>query len=102
MNKKKRSERRSMADVINESLDIPPDILSGGTLVEIRAESEVFVTGAKKILLYSKEHIRLATKKGALSVRGERLVCTSYHPNGVRIDGRISSVSFEGVENEEL
>ena len=102
MNKKTRREKRSLAEVINEKLDIPSDVLPGGTLVEIRSQSEVSVTGTKKILLYSDTHIRLGIKKGALSVRGERLVCTSYHPGGVRIGGHISGVSFEDLENEEL
>lgn len=102
MNKKTRREKRSFAEVINEKLDIPSDVLPGGTLVEIRSQSELSVTGAKKILLYSGTYIRLATKGGTLSVRGKRLVCTSYHPDGVKIDGHISSVNFEDSEDEEL
>ena len=102
MKKKNVRERRHLAEMINEKLDLPPDVLPGSTLIEIRAQSSLSVTGAKKILLYSPTHIRLATKKGALSVMGRRLVCTSYHPEGVKIDGHIVSVSFEEANDESI
>ena len=102
MKKKHGHGGRSLAERLNEGLDIPADVLPSATLVTIRAESSVSVTGARKILLYSPTRIRLATKKGAILIVGERLVCTSYHPEGVRIDGRIFSVSFGEVCDEAL
>ena len=95
MKKNARGERRRLAEIINEGLDIPADVVPSGTLITIRAGSAVSVTGARGIILYSPTEIRLATKDGAISVRGRRLVCTSYHPSGLEIGGCILSVELE-------
>jgi len=102
MKKKHRREKRPFSEIINEKLDLPPDIVPGSTLIEIRGQSSLSVAGARKILLYSQSVIRLSTKKGALTVTGKRLVCTSYHSGGVNIDGHITSVSFEEASDEAL
>ena len=100
MKKKHKGDGRSVSQRINEFLDLPPDVLPGETMVEIRAAGSAFIRGTKKILLYSPTRIRLATKRGALEVVGSSLLCTSYHPDGVRIDGRIISVLFEEAKND--
>ena len=100
MKKKNRREKRPLAEFINETLDLPPDMVSGETFIEIRAQSSLFITGARKILLYSPTHIRLSTKNTVFSVVGKRLVCASYHPDGIKIDGHITSVYFEEAQNE--
>ena len=38
----------------------------------------------------------LEVRKDVLTVKGKRLVCTSYFSGGVSIEGVICSVSFEG------
>lgn len=87
--------RPTSAEKLNKSLDIPPDVLPHGTLVSIRGRVSLSLSGKSSILLYTPEEIKLAIHKSILSVKGHRLVCTSYHAEEVRIDGRIDSVSFE-------
>ena len=87
--------RPTFAEKLNKSLDIPPDVLPHGTLVSIRGRVSLSLSGKSSILLYTPEEIKLAIHKSILSVKGHRLVCTSYHAEEVRIDGRIDSVSFE-------
>ena len=97
MNKEKSSkhERETLSEKIIKKLDIPPDILPGGTMVAIRGRASVSITGSTGIVLYTPEEIRLSLRNGALSVRGCRLMCTSYNAEELRIDGKISSVEFE-------
>ena len=99
MKEKNKKPMRTLAERINEVLDISPDILPGGTVIEIRGEYAVSIAGAKKILSYSPEKICLKTKKGAVNIVGERLICTSYHPSKVRIEGHVASVYFEEAED---
>lgn len=80
---------------ICRALDIEPDVLPHSSLVEIRGRSAVTVSGGGKILDYTDGEIKLALKKGAISIRGKRLVCASFCAGKVRIEGRIESVSFE-------
>ena len=87
--------RKTLAEKINKTLDIPPDVLPHGTLVSIRGRVSLSLSGRSSILLYTPEEIKLAIHKNILSVKGCRLVCSSYHAEEVRIDGRIDSVSFE-------
>ena len=97
MNKEQSSkhERETLSEKIIKKLDIQPDILPGGTLVSIRGRSSVLISGSTGITLYTPEEIRLSLKKGALSIKGFRLICTSYNAEELRIEGKISSVIFE-------
>jgi sporulation protein YqfC len=94
-------KREGFKDRVYRTLDIQPDILPGGSFIEIRGRECVTVRGAGRILLYTPEEIRLERKGEVISVTGEKLICTSYHLGAVEIEGRVSSVSFvsEG-ENE--
>ena len=93
--RKQESARETLAEKINRKLDISPDILPGGTLIAIRGRASVSVSGSTGIVLYTPTEIRLSLHRGALSVKGCRLVCTSYNAEELCIDGRIDSVNFE-------
>ena len=97
MNKDKKPEatRETLAEKINRKLDISPDILPGGTLIAIRGRASLSVCGSTGIVLYTPTEIKLSLHRGALSVKGCRLVCTSYNAEELRIDGKINSVNFE-------
>ena len=92
-----RVERPGFRERICRGLDIPPDLLPGAGLVEIRGRNSVTVKGCGRILVYTPEEIRIGLKSGCLSVTGKRLVCTSYYAGAVGIDGYICRVSFEEV-----
>lgn len=94
-NEKHQNSRVSFAEKINKTLDISPDILPHGTMISIRGRSSMSVNGSIGILLYTPNEIKLSMHKGALSIKGSRLVCASYHTKEIRIDGSIDSISFE-------
>ena len=97
MNKEQpiKRERESFSEKIAKRLDISPDILPGGTMIAIRGRASVSVSGSAGIVLYTPDEIKLSLRKGSLSIRGCRLVCTSYNAEELHIDGKIISVSFE-------
>lgn len=88
-------QKESLGEKISRGLDIPPDILPGGSLVTIRGRSALSVSGSSSIILYTPEEIRLSMKKGMLSIKGNSLVCISYNSAEISIEGHINSVSFE-------
>ncbi len=105
MNKKKeglnsKKERPTLTERINAKLDIPPDILPGGTLVELRGRNSLNISGKTRILFYTPERIVLSVGKDVLSIVGRRLVCTAYHPHSITIDGYVINVGFEEEEND--
>jgi len=77
-----------------KNLDITPDLLPHGSLVEIRGQRSVTVRGCGRILHYSEDRVCLALFDGRLEICGEDLVCTSYYPNAVGIEGCVFSVNF--------
>lgn len=85
----------SMRERLCKSLDIPPDLFFGQSLLELRGRESMSIKGCGRILLYTPEEIRIALKKGCLRVCGKRLVCTSYHAGAVGIDGAIETIAFE-------
>ena len=91
------AEKAGLRERLCRGLDIPPDLLPGNALIELRGQNAVTVRGCGRILLYTPEEIRLGLKKGYLSICGKRLVCTSYYAGAVGIDGYIRRVSFEEV-----
>ena len=100
MAKKKKSgddvnEKVGIGERIFKALDIEPDIAFGGTLIEIRSRGALTLSGGGRILDYSDRLIRIALKRGAVTVMGSRLVCAAFCAGRVRIEGRIDSVSFE-------
>lgn len=90
-------EKAGLRERLCRGLDIPPDLLPGSALIELRGQNAMTVKGCGRILLYTPEEIRIGLKKGYLSVCGKRLVCTSYYAGAVGIDGCICRVSFEEV-----
>ncbi len=99
MKKKKRNvtvenEREGWRERMSRALDIPPDLWPGGSLVEIRGRHAMTVRGNGKILVYTPEEICVELKQGVLSVKGRRLVCTSYYVGALGIEGKIDEVTF--------
>ncbi len=92
-------EKADLREKLSKHLDIPPDVFPGESLVEIRGRGSVTVRGGGKILAYTPEEIRIALKRGCLSVQGRRLICTSYYVGAVGIDGCICRISFEEVQS---
>ena len=79
------------------ALDIVPDTMPRTGMVEIRGRNSVCIREGGKILSYAPDCISVQMRGGDISVRGKRLVCTTYYKGVVRIDGYISSVSFSEV-----
>ena len=103
MNRKNKSEKRTLGEKIVTALDIPSELLPRKTLVEIHGSSLVKIQGAGGILLYTENEIRISLReKGSfLCVLGHGLCCNSYNMGAVGIEGRIRSVSFCHGEKEE-
>ena len=96
----KEEKKEGFRGRVYRRLDIQPDVLPGGSLIELRGRECVTVRGAGRILLYTPEEIRLEHTEGVVSVRGEGLICVSYYLGAVGIEGRISSVGFLEGQSE--
>ena len=87
-------EREGWRERVSRVLDVPPDLLPGGSLLEIRGRQAITVRGSGKILRYTPEEVCVELGRTVLSVKGRRLVCTSYYLGALGIEGRIDEVTF--------
>ena len=87
-------EKSGVMARLGRALDIPPDVLSRESMIEIRGRELITVHGCERIIRYLPDEIRIATAKGGVSILGARLVCISYSGKSVGIEGRIDKVLF--------
>lgn len=98
MNKSK-DKKQGFLEYLSVKAELPSDVIAGDVRVELRGRHCLFIQGCRRIQKYSPEHITVNLRSDNMSVKGERLVCTSYHAGAVSIEGLIVSVSFDGEED---
>ena len=86
---------------VSRALDIAPDILPGGTLIELRGRSAMTVRGSGRILCYTPRRICVELGGRVLSVCGRRLFCSAYHRGTLGVEGEILALSFCSFEEYE-
>jgi len=95
---KEPEKKRCLRERLCQSLDLSPDLLPGGCMIELRDRHLLTLRGGGKILRYTPEEVCVALRQGRLSVRGRRLCCISYYVGAVGIEGEIDSLTFEDTE----
>lgn len=88
--------KRSLTEWVSTRFDIPADLVSGTGTVELRGRNNLTIRGCRRILKYSPTEMCFRMRGDCLTVRGKRLVCTSYLWGAVVIDGEVDSLSFDG------
>ena len=92
-NKSKR-ERRGFLEYLAVKGDLSADGLLGDIHIELRGRNTLYMQGCRRILKYSSEEMVLAAKNLAVSVLGERLVCSSFHGGMICVNGLITSINM--------
>ena len=95
MKENNKTDKRGLLELLAVKAELSPDALAGEVRVELRGKNQLFVGGCRRIVTYSPTVIVLAVRGDELSIKGKRLVCTSYHGGTVSIEGAISSLSFK-------
>lgn len=101
MSKEKECGKKGgLRELLAVKAELPSDLLFGKFRVEIRGRNQVFVGGCKRIVKYSTEEMILSAGEFAVSITGERLVCSTYLSGTVSIDGYVTGVNFTDDEGE--
>ena len=87
-------KKRSMADRLAFSADLPDVTLPGQPLVEIAGESRVLIENHLGVTQYGCECIRVKVKFGQVCVSGSRLELARMIKGQLVISGRIDAVSL--------
>ena len=94
---KRKNKEKGIFDRLKSIADIPGEVGSGFSL-NMRGDREIYISGCRRILEYSRERIVLSIKSFSLVIIGECLICSSYFERAVGIEGRIDSISLERGE----
>lgn len=90
--------KKTLGEMIYGVLDIQPDTLPYGTLIEIRGRGSVTLRGCGHVLLYTDSEMRFSCHGGQICIKGRRLLCSSYCRGAAVIDGIIDAITFEEAE----
>lgn len=100
-NNKKTEKKGRLRSFIRDSVSLPSDAFASGFGVEMRGRGLLFLQGCKRIIKYSPEEMILAAKGFDVSIKGERLVCTTYYGGTVTVEGRIDKIDFAAEEDSQ-
>ena len=81
-------------ETIVEALDITKDAALGMPVVTAVGNSEVYVENFKSIAEYDCKKVKLLTRKGFLSICGERLEILYYDEEEIAVKGRICNIEL--------
>lgn len=95
---KKTRERRGLVEYLALKTELPADALTGDFRIEIRGRNTLFMQGCRRIIKYAPDEMIMAAKGFEVSIKGRRLICTTYHDGTVTVDGFINGVDFVNGE----
>lgn len=85
---------------VSDILDFPADVAGEGPKITITGRLHILVENYISIITFSDQEIRLETAEGCVCIKGRGLVLKVLLPTELRIEGEVSSLSFEGGVTE--
>ncbi len=96
-----RNSRKKKTSKINRLLEIPQEVSSNIPKVTIVAFEQMLIENYKSILEYQDFYIRLSTTIGILNINGFKLNLKEMTNDDLLITGKIDSVDFEPITDDE-
>ena len=96
-------ERRNkkIPSKINRILEIPQEVFSNIPKITVLGFEQMMIENYKAILEYQDFYIRLSTEIGILNINGFNLHLKEMTTDDFQISGKIDSIDFEMIEDEE-
>ena len=79
---------------IAEKLDIPLDVVTGATIVNVYGNQSAVIENYKSIIEYSPCQIKLQGKHVKLLIEGQELEIDRFNQEDCKIRGKIDSVQY--------
>lgn len=98
MRQNKKKNRISRLDKV---LEMPKEITSNEPKITILGFNQMLIENYKGILEYQEFFIRLNTYIGIININGFNLNLSEMTTDDILITGKIESVDFESIEDEE-
>ena len=88
------SKKRSLAQRILVSAQIPEDLSESALLFQVTGRQEAYIENYKGILEYTDSRILLLGKHCRLSIEGKHLMIPFYTSEEMKITGQIEHISY--------
>lgn len=88
------SKKRSLAQRILVSAQIPEDLSESALLFQVTGRQEAYIENYKGILEYTDSRILLFGKHCRLSIEGKHLMIPFYTAEEMKITGQIEHISY--------
>ncbi len=77
------------------ALNLPEDAFVSQSHMELFGQKELVIEGAKGILEYNDEAVRIRVKERCVLIQGQRLRVDMFLENVIVVRGSFSSIAFE-------
>lgn len=90
----KEIQRKSLAESMSSSLNIPADILANAPIVMVTGRTNLTLENYKSIIEYSGNVIRVQTKSCKICIEGKKLNIDYFTNEEMRISGVIELIRY--------
>ena len=94
--------KKNKASRFDKILDIPQELSTNNPKVTILGFEQVLIENHKGILEYQDYFIRLNTYIGIININGFNLKLEEMTTDDIMVTGRIDSVDFENIIDDEV
>lgn len=92
---------KKIPNKINRILEIPQEVSSNVPKITVLGFEQMMIENYKAILEYQDFYIRLSTEIGILNINGFNLNLKEMTTDDLQISGKIDSIDFEAIEDDE-
>ncbi len=97
----RRNKRKNIINRLDKVLEMPKEITSNEPKITILGFNQMLIENYKGILEYQEFYIRLNTYIGIININGFNLNLSEMTTDDILITGKIESVDFESIEDDE-
>ncbi len=97
----KRNKKKNIINRLDKVLEMPKEITSNEPKITILGFNQMLIENYKGILEYQEFYIRLNTYIGIININGFNLNLSEMTTDDILITGKIESVDFESIEDDE-
>lgn len=101
MNSSQKRKKARKENRIDKLLEIPKEISSNEPKITIIGFGQMLVENYKAILEYQEFYIRISTHIGILNINGFSMNLKEMTTDDLLITGKIESIDFEAITDEE-
>ena len=93
--------KRNKASKLNTILDIPEELSTNKPKITILGFEKAYIENYRGILEYQDYFVRLNTYIGIININGFNLKLNEITRDDIMVIGKIDSIDFENIINEE-